>query len=503
MSGRWIGRVALIAAASLLALAAAGCGESSWDGIRVLPGLEDRTPEGDLYTPTTQSLLRGYHWLESIEELEIRAGDIACGEVRVTSSDPDYFLRICNMPLEQLVPRLHYAAASPPDAFDAFNLMLAEYSRNSLSAPVGEPGDETTHFETNLVEAVPWTLRGDYSFEPYPAVRPVRVSLINNCLAPGLWELSATDPSGEVYHAWFEMPPDLYDRLVARANGVDEAFARRATAWSPEPVPLRLARLRTIEEKVGTGPLALSGYTESGYSTQDSRRKLDKGYVLVERDGRLQKPERLGELTSGTCYLSTFVEPGKYSYSDRSEFDLGFLRETVSAEVRRVRPLTRYNWFAEGRKETGENDAYLELVLRLRDYSLVLGNLPLELLVPQEDFAINGFGVGVLSSSGIAERRKYLIDEGPCPSFAYLCREEGEKLVGLNSHEFGIEQVFVRTHLHGGPPWWEITITSYERMVDLVKYRVDIPAPLREEVESNALEYIAPLYLTYRDDNLR
>ena len=46
-------------------------------------------------------------------------------------------------------------------------------------------------------------------------------------------------------------------------------------------------------------------------------------------------------------------------------------------------------------------------------------------------------------------------------------------------------------------------MTSYERMVDLVKYRVDVPEALRESVERNALEYIAPLYLTYRDDNLR
>ena len=151
----------------------------------------------------------------------------------------------------------------------------------------------------------------------------------------------------------------------------------------------------------------------------------------------------------------------------------------------------------------GSKSDYLELILQLSDHALILGNLPMELMVPQEDFAIHGFGVGVLSSEGIAERRKYLVEEGPAPSFAYLCRQKAGELVGLNSHEFGIEQVFIRTHLHGATPRWEITITSYERMVDLVKYHVEIPESLREQVKTYALEYISPLYLTYRDDNLR
>ena len=75
--------------------------------------------------------------------------------------------------------------------------------------------------------------------------------------------------------------------------------------------------------------------------------------------------------------------------------------------------------------------------------------------------------------------------------------------VWLNSHEYGLEQVFIRTHLDGAVPWWEITITSYERMVDLVKYRVEIPYVLQDRVNQYAMQYIAPLYLTYRDDNLR
>ena len=40
-------------------------------------------------------------------------------------------------------------------------------------------------------------------------------------------------------------------------------------------------------------------------------------------------------------------------------------------------------------------------------------------------------------------------------------------------------------------------------MVDLVRYRVDIPAELTDELQTCAMQYISPLYRTYRDDNLR
>ena len=182
-------------------------------------------------------------------------------------------------------------------------------------------------------------------------------------------------------------------------------------------------------------------------------------------------PERLGELTTGVCRMSNFIAPGKYSWTERKAFDLRFLGNPERAEVSRVKPLTNYQW-RDGDGDHG--DDYLELRLQLGDFVIVVGNLPMQLLVPQQDFAVHGFGVGVLSSDGIAERRKYLIEDGPAPSYAYLCRETNGSLVALNSHEYGIEQIFIRTHSDDARPWWEVTVSSYERIVDIVKYRVDM-----------------------------
>ena len=39
----------------LLSIGLAGCGEVTWHDVAVTPTVEDRTPEGDLYTPSTQS----------------------------------------------------------------------------------------------------------------------------------------------------------------------------------------------------------------------------------------------------------------------------------------------------------------------------------------------------------------------------------------------------------------------------------------------------------------
>ncbi len=482
-----------------------GCNEKNWDKIKVSSTLEDIADDGNLYTPSTQSFLRGEHWLESVSEIEILSDDQNIAKIKFIAPNSDQSLKIVNLPLDYLVPRLHYQAANPPDKFDAFNLMLAEFSRNSVSTPVGKSKDQMSHFETSLAEEAPWQLTADYNFLPNEFMRPVRIGLINNCLKPGLWELSASDRSGEIYHSWFNLPKELYAQLLATANGIDQSFATKATKWNTTPVLLDLNRLRQVIEDIDVSELSLCPDADAGYSSQDSRRKLAKGYVMIEKDGIMQKPENLGELTTSTCYLSNFVEPGKYSFTNRREFDLSFLSEVKDVEVKKVSPMTDYNWLHSDKINSTKDSLsdYLELILHLEDVSIIIGNLPMHLLVPQEDFSINGFGVGILSSSGIAERRKYLIEEGPAPSFAYLCEIDNDVITGLNSHDFGIEQIFIRTHINESPPWWEVTVTSFERMVDLVKYRIEIPETLRPDLENYSLEYISPLYRTYRDDNLR
>ena len=469
--------------------------------IQLRPALEDIGPDGALYTPETQSILRGEHWLEQVEGMDLAVTDGAEGTFVLQDPDRRHHLSLEGIPLDLLVPRLHYPPANPPDAFDAFNLMLAEFARNSLHVPFGRPEDAMAHFESDLDGAAPWTLAGDFRFDPNPFFRPLRFSVINNCLAPGLWELSALDRAGELYHAWFDMPLDLYYPLTAQTNDLPESFVVAALTWSTQPVAADLDRLRRIRQSLGAVPLAAVDGS-AGFSTQDARRKLAKGLVKVERRGRLTTPLKLAHFRDHPAHMADFVPPGKYSASQRKRFDLSFLFAPRQAVLALVEPLTDYRW-TRPREPVPSDAEYLEIRLVLEDVQLILGNLPLALLVQQEDFAIHGPGVGILPAAEPAERRALLLERGPRPSFAYLLEERGGQWMALNAHERGIEQVFLRCHPFAPRPYLRVIVTSFERIANLVEYRLPLPPALQERARAYSRAYISPLFATYRDDNLR
>jgi hypothetical protein len=469
-----------------------------WGRVDVSPDLEDRRPDGSRYTPSTQSFLRGEHCLEKLTAASVELDGADLGRLRF--EHPEIEFEVVDLPFDQLVPRLHYKPPGNPDAFDALNLMLAEYSRNGVSVPAGKAGDTMAHFETDLEEERPYRVEADYQFAANERFRPVRFAVINNCLKPGLWEISASDRSGEIHHSWMTMPDAVYHQLVARSNGLSEEFVRDALAWRADAVELDLDRLRRAPQPLGSVVAELLTGSKSGYSSQGSRRKLAAGFALVERGAERVMPKSLADLTATPVHLSSFVEPGKYSMNERRRFDFGFLRGIREARVMRTTAITDYNW---RHNVNPSHPDCVEIHLDLGEWTIILGNLPIKLLVPQEDLGIWGFGVGVLPSSDFAERRKFLIEDGPPPSFAYLCRKKDGKHVVVNSHDFGLEQVFIRTNSTTPAPWWEITLTSYERIVDIVKYRVVVPSSMAAELKDAAANYAAPLYRTYRDDNLR
>ncbi len=471
--------------------------------VDVFTNKEEIAENGYLYTPSTQSFLRGHHTLEKTNKLEVNITENMSADIdfKMSSQTDALYLSAKNVPIQYLVPRLHYRLETEPDNFDFFNLMMAEYSRNGLSFPFGHQGDDFTHFETNFKTEMPWNLNEDYDFLPNKNYRPIRISIINNCLYPGLWEISATDKTGELYHSWFNFPNQKYYDLTAKVNQIDPELIEKALAWKEGRTVIDLDRLRTVNKILKPQSVTIVD-EEISYSSQGSRRKLSKRFVTYKGVNGYESPRMLSDILENPVKMSEFIPPGIYSIDKKKDFSFKEYSNPLSADVCIVTPKTSFDFENKARKN--DELTYIEIKIDLEEgKKLILGNLPLQLLVQKEDFTLHGFGVGILSAGGFAERRKMLIEQGFCPSYAYLGQKEGNNLLALNSHNEGLEQIFIRSYPYAEKPYWDITLTSYERITDIVKYRVQIPPSLIAAQKSHSENYITPTYFSYRDDNLR
>ncbi|MEM9820302.1 MAG: hypothetical protein AAF985_04495, partial [Bacteroidota bacterium] len=272
--------------------------------------------------------------------------------------------------------------------------------------------------------------------------------------------------------------------------------------WKDGLVKIDMKRLRTVKKELSAQTIQFIDEPIS-YSSQGSRRKLSKGFVTYKKgDEGYAAPRKLTDILRQPVKMAKFEEPGKYSLDTKMDFNFADYEKPIQATVKEVTPLTQYNYNQAPFDRDQFKYVEIEIILPSQR-KLIIGNLPLNLLVQQEDYSIHGFGVGILSAGGFAERRKFLIERGYHPSFAYLAEDGDRGLVALNSHNEGLEQIFIRSFPKAETPHWDITFTSYERITDIVKYRIPIPAELRAEQLGHSENYITPVYFSYRDDNIR
>ncbi|MEM6927514.1 MAG: hypothetical protein AAF602_11335 [Myxococcota bacterium] len=478
----------------LIALALGGCEAPAPPLSATLQRTLDRenAVDGRPLTSSTQSLNRYRSVLRDLDEvslhvderLHVRLHGDGIGTVEVSGIDPAF-----------LTPVLPYAHGPRTDAFDRANLFLAEFARSGVSVAyqahnrlVGVFHDDGQVFEDVAEYRVV-----DGQLQPVPRVRPRRLTLVNNCLQTGLWEISAADSVGEMFHAWLTVPDPIAVDLVRRVNGLDDgdAVLTEALAYREDlgPVAMDLDRLRRRGRLLQSGPTQLANDKAiGGYSTQDSRRKVQRGFFRVERPGAgTFAPQWQRELAAGDRFrLHAFVPPGVYVADDpqRVPFDPGWSR----AEIRRVEPLTAY----PGQRPVVAPLGTIELTLHHRDgrRGIVVGNVPVDLLVTQEDFAVPAFGAGVHRPAELVERRLLRTTEGPRPSFAYLFDRQSGTV--LNNHEAGIEQVFLRPFVRDDGVWLRVTLVAYERIVDLLELEVALEAEVSAGVVAASRAYRPP-----------
>jgi hypothetical protein len=331
------------------------------------------------------------------------------------------------------------------------------------------------------------------------------MSLVNNCLFPGLWELSASDSVGEMWHAWMTLPAHGYFELVRAVDGIDAGDDELKDVLDYHKtiprVPLELDRLRAVGRELGTVPVAVDAARALGsYSTQDSRRKVQRKFYRVERAGKEIAVGTFGDLRPGDQFqFFSFVPPG--IYTKKTLRAVPYEPIWTTATLREVTPRTRFS--ATPSKHPYRAGA-LELTLRSGDgkRAIVVGNVPIDLLVFQEDYDVPGFGVGVMRASESIEKRHLFLRDGPAPVYAYAADVDGEALVLANNHELGLEQIYLRPYKRGGDVMLRVTLVAYERIVDIVEVELKAPDELARKIVDASAHYQRPLWRSFSDSNL-
>jgi hypothetical protein len=411
-----------------------------------------------------------------------------------------------NIDARFLFPLLDYPHGKQLTPFDKANLMLAEYSRNGVELALQDQNDEYGYTRAHGL----FNDDEEYQFQngqvvPNPGARPKRTSLVNNCLYPGLWELNAADSVGEMYHAWMSLPEKDYFAMLRRINDFTATDEELHTALNYQKelprIALELDKLRAPGRAWPSLAVAVNGDKPvASYSTQDSRRKVQRKFYRVERNGVVINPVKFADLQAGDLFqFYSFIPPG--IYTDQTPRTVPYEPIWSTATLTEVTPKTAY----PGMPVRHDYPlGALELDLRSQDgkRALVIGNLPIDLIVEQEDYDIPGFGVGVQRASEPIEKRYLFYKDGPAPVYAYSAFVRDGKLELANNHEQGLEQIYLRAVRRGDQVVLRITLVAYERIVDLLELEVVLPPELAAKVRKATAAYQRPLWRSFSDTNL-
>lgn len=495
-------------AASLIA--AAGCRRAhdvEMRGVPIAADQEERLADQP-FSASTQSVNRYRSLLSRFDAVDL-AYDAGHGRLGVRFAEkgkPSAALRYENIDARFVVPLLAYPHGRTLTPFDKLNLMLAEYSRNGVELSLQDGNSEYGYVTTRDL----FNDDEEYRFEggkvlPNPGARPKRMSLVNNCLFPGLWELSAADSVGEMWHAWMTLPAHGYFDLVRAVDGIDASDDELRDVLdyhkSIPKVALELDRLRERVRDLGTFVVAANREKPlGGYSTQDSRRKVQRKFFKIERAGKEIAPPTFAEMRPGDQFqFVSFVPPGIYTKKTLRAVPYEPIWST--ATLTEVRPRTRYGTAASPHEYRA---GALEVTLRSADgkRAIVVGNLPIDLLVFEEDYDVPGFGVGVLRASEPVEKRHLFLKDGPAPVYAYSADVDGDTMYIANNHEQGLEQIYVRPFKRGADVLLRVTLVAYERIVDIMEVEVKLPDELARKITDASAHYQRPLWRSFSDSNL-
>ena len=182
---------------------------------------------------------------------------------------------------------------------------------------------------------------------PNAGARPKRMSLVNNCLFPGLWELSASDSVGEMWHAWMTLPPHGYFELVRAVDGIDAPDAELADVLDYHKtiptVAIDFARLRTGRRaSSGRSPSPSTRARRSAATRRRTRgARCSASSTASSARGKTIAAQTFGELQPGDVFqFFSFVPPG--IYTQKTLRAVPYEPIWTTATLREVTPRTRF-----------------------------------------------------------------------------------------------------------------------------------------------------------------
>lgn len=407
------------------------CKSDSQDSFSVVSDLafeqEQKIGENKVLTSSTQSLNRYHSSLRGFSNTKL-SYDADRRTINLNFEKEEQKLSLNNIDARFLLPLLPYDHSAVIDDFDKANLTLAEFARNGISL---SHQDDNTEFGFFNGSDQLFNDEAEYSFDgstmkPNQKVRPKRFSIVNNCLNPGLWELSASDAVGEMFHSWFTLPTEKYFSMVKKENNIENSAEELKTFVETndifQSIPAKLDILRSVDRVILETTASLSQTKEIGaYSSQDSRRKVQRGFFKILRNQQEVQASTFSDLQAGDIFsLNSFENPGVYNRKKRMEIVFDPEWEKVTCSI--VNPKTTYG----GQHNKYGSNEYLEIELFSKDKSrsFIAGNIPIQLLAFGEDYRIPAFGAGVLDASENIERRYLRLKEGPYPHYAYLIEKK-------------------------------------------------------------------------------
>lgn len=278
------------------------------------------------------------------------------------------------------------------------------------------------------------------------------VSVANNCLKAGLWEVSVRDisPTGydvEVFHGTFSIPANTYENLL----GVD---TKALTSLSDHRLfvtdNIELSQLREVVSERELGMARISTHQNDVIHTFGEQRR--KAHLVMSRPTRYSDVYAAEEI----CF-ARFKEPGLYDNSEPACFSYDYLSDPHAVIVRKIR-------HGESRTIAWE----LDIALTNSVHLIVSDLRPGEQWLRRGQIIRTGFGVHTPPSVRWANDPLW---KETADSLAAFLVDEAGRLV--SHHDAGLDEVWLEGR--GDQGRLEVYLLSYERILVVAHWSLTLP----------------------------